>query len=334
MFRSLHWSAVLAFSASALTGCSSDQTSPFGTSAYIRIVNSSFQATDETYTTFVPMPVDILIDSSSAAPGIAAMAGNSMSNGTLGPGGNNAGYSAIAVGVRSFVARSSAVGADGPNLFTTSNTNDPSCTPLPYLPKQQLIPAIYYTFIVAGLNPVPTVIDGRTINTPAPSGIPFSTGCDVSQPAFSPISISTIDDPFSPPSVVVDGHSIFQMRFHVWNAAPFTGTSDGLGSPINVYLSDGSSDTPPTTFTSLRPLGIANYRQQSAYINATAMPYWLTMIAGGQIVYQTKINYQPGEVHSLIVQNTLPEGATTFPLDGSVDPQTYTKVTDIIDNKF
>lgn len=282
------------------------------------------------------MAIDVLIDSSASAPGVAAMVPNSMSNGTLGPDGNNAGYSAITVGVRSFVARSNALGADGPNFFTTSNTNDPLCTPLPYLPKQQLLPTVYYTFIIAGLNPVPTIVDGRTVNTPAPSGFPIPNGCDVSQPAFSPISLATVDDPFSPPSVVVSGHSVFQMRFHVWNAAPFTGTPDGLGTLINVYLTDGSSDTPPniSTFTQLRPQGIADYRQQSAYINATAMPYWLTMIAGNQIVYQTKINYHAGEVHSLIVQNTLPEGATTFPLGDDVDPQTYTKVTDIIDNTF
>jgi hypothetical protein len=320
-----------------IAACSADNAPGENGMTYLRIVNSTFQATDAADTAFVPIAIDVIVDSSDGVPSVMALAPNSVADGPTGPGGNAAKYFATASGIRSFIARRSGLDPLGPSFYTTSGSAD--CTPSPYLPKQQLMSQIYYTMIVGGLNPAPKLVSGNSINILAPAGKVVNGACNLTTPAFPLTSLRTVDDPFSPPRLAVGGDTVYQARFHVWNAAPFTSFANGTGDGFATFVTDGTPETGPTVtqLQSIQPVGgYALYLSQSEYIDVTAKPYWLTIVdlyGFGNIVYQAKINYQPGEVHSLIVQNTLPAGRITFPIT-DLPPTSYIKVTDIIDNKF
>jgi hypothetical protein len=320
-----------------MSACSADDAPGMQGMTYLRIVNSTFQATDAADTAFIPIAIDVLVDSSNSAPSVMSLPPNTIADGPTGPAGHAAKYFATAPGIRSFVARRSGLDPLGPSFYTTSS--DVKCTPISYLPKQQLMPQIYYTLVVGGINPAPKMVSGNSVEVLAPSGHVFNGTCDLGSPAFPLSSLQTTDDPFVPPRIVVGNDTVYQARFHVWNAAPFTSASNGEGDGLAIFVTDGTPSTGPTLTQLQATQALGNYAiypSQSSYINVTAKPYWLTLVdlyGFGNIVYQAKINYQPGEVHSLIVQNTLPDGRTTFPIT-DLPPTSYIKVTDIIDNKF
>lgn len=328
--RSLAASATLM--ALGVSACAVDNSPVTNVPGYLRIVNSTFQA-DPTNTQFTPIAVDVLIDSSTNSPGVANLPPNAIADGTTGPGGHNAKFFAFTPGVTSFVARKSGLTPAGPTFFTSADVSDPNCTPRQYLPRQQLTGSTYYTLIVAGINPAPTSSGDSVINTLAGANVCGSFG------NFSLASLTTVEEPFSPPATSASGTSTLQMGLHFWNAAPFTSVSNGSGDAIALFLTDGTPSTGPTAgdLGSLTPLRTAYYMSPSTYVYATAKPYWLTLVDNsgyGNIIYQVKINYQSGEVHTLIVQNTLPPGQTSFPVTPGTDPQTTFKVTDILDATY
>jgi len=317
-----------------LAACSSDN-GPLSANGYIRIVNSTFQA-DPTGQFFTPIAIDVLIDSSGSGPGATNIEANGIANGPTGPNGHEAKFFSVAPGIHSFVARKSGLTPAGPSFYTTSPSTSVNCTPQEYLPRQQLTGATFYTLIVAGINPAPIDSSGTMINVLAPAGIPTSTGCYI-YPAFPITSIAptNVEQPYTPPTTTESGSPVLQTSLHFWNAAPFLDPT-GIGAGITMYLTDGTPSTGPTasTLASYAGNGYADYLTPSPYAYFTPKPYWLTLMANGQIIYQTKINYASGEVHTMIVQNVLPLGETSFPAASGDDPTTYTKVTDILDNKY
>lgn len=258
-----------------VAACGADSaTGVAATPAQIRVVNSVFQYTDATSSASktTPRAIDILIDSSTSAPGIAAIPANSVV-----PGGGTA-FEPIDPDVHTFVAR--LAGDTGPtSTFYTNASN------LPYLPHQYLTGGTPYTLVVAGIVPV----------TPA-AGAPIT----LVPATAAPFAIVT-NDPFAPPNV----NGTYQARFTVINAAPFT-VNTGLGSTLVVYLTPGT--TAPTSVTALTAAGSALYRSASAYINADAGSYVLTLTVGtgatAKIVAQSGIVLAAGEVRSIVVQST------------------------------
>jgi len=254
-----------------LAACSADSaTGVSATPAKIRIVNSVFQYTDATSSAAktAPRAIDILIDSSTTAPGLAALPANSIS---AGPGSS---FEPIDADVHTFVAR--LAGDTGPTSSFFTNANN-----LPYLPHQYLTSGTPYTLVVAGIVPV----------TPA-AGAPHTLIPSTAVP-FAVIT----NDPFPPPQA----NGAYQARFTVINAAPFA-VSTGLGSTLAIYLTPGP--TPPTTVTGLTSSGTALYRSGSAYVNTDAGTYTLTLAAGTRIVAQSAVTLGAGEVRSFVVQST------------------------------
>lgn len=270
--------AALVATVAAAVACGSDSaTGVPGTPAQIRIVNSVFQYTDATSTASksTPVAIDVLVDSSTNAPGMAAIAPNSVA--AL-AGANAAGYAPIVAGVHTFIAR--LAGDVGPTstFYTNATTN------LPYLPRQYLTSSTPYTLVVAGIIPVTSTSGANTL---VPStAVPFAV---------------LTDDPFPPPQV----SGAYQARFRVINVAPFTVTN-GLGATLSVYLTPGSAA--PTTVTGLTLAATSIYRSASGYINADAGSYVLTLMTGtgttAKIVAQTAVMLAAGEVRSFVVQST------------------------------
>jgi hypothetical protein len=257
----------------AVAACGSDSaTGVTGTSAKLRIVNSVFHYTDATTSASLTAPssIDVLIDSSTTAPGAAAIPPVSVATVTAA---GSSGYQPATPDVHSFVAR--LAGDTGPtSTFYTNTTNN-----LPYLPKQYLSAGTPYTLVAAGI--VPATPAGT--NTLIPSdAVPF---------------VVLTDDPFPPPQV----GGVYQARFRVINAAPFT-VASGLGSTLLMYLTPGT--TAPTTVAGLTTSGGMLYRNASVYVNADAGTYTLTLASGGTIVAQTAITLAAGEVRSYVVQST------------------------------
>lgn len=257
----------------AAAACGSDSTTGVSAPpAQLRIINSVFQYTDATSAASktAPASIDVLIDSSTTAPGAAAIAGNSLI-----PSGGSVSYEPLTPEVHTFVAR--LAGDTGPTSTFFTNVTDS----LPYLPHQVFTSATPYTLVIAGIVPVPPVAGAPHKRVPAPA-VPFTV---------------LTGDPFPPPLV----NGTYQARFTVINAAPFTSIS-GLGATLSMYLTPGT--TAPTTVTGLTLLGNSLYRNASAYQNVDAGTYTLTLTASSKIVAQTTITLAAGEVRSYVVQST------------------------------
>jgi hypothetical protein len=275
---------VLAATIVAATACGSDSTTGVSaTPAQLRIINSVFQYTDATSTASktAPVAIDVMIDSSTAAPGVAAMPANS-----LFPTGASV-FESLNPAVHTFVAR--LAGDTGPTSSFYTNVSDS----LPYLPHQYFTSATPYTLVVAGIVPVSPASGAPHTRVPAPA-VPFSV---------------ITDDPFQPPQV----NGVYQARFVVINAAPFTSVT-GLGATLLIYLTPGS--VAPTTVTGLTSSGGVLYRGASAYLNADAGSYTLTFAVSSKIVAQTAITLAAGEVRTYVVQSTgyaaVPSPANSF----------------------
>ena len=295
--------AALVATVAALAACGSDSaTGVSATPAQIRVVNSVFQYTDATSAASKtkPVAIDVLVDSSTNTPGMAAIAPNSIAALT---GANAAGYAPIVADVHTFVAR--LAGDTGPTstFFTNATTN------LPYLPHQYLSASTPYTMVVAGIVPA-TPTNGTNVLVPS-TAVPFAM---------------VTDDPFPPPQV----SGAYQARFRVINAAPFTvttGATAGAGSTLTVYLTPGTAA--PTTVTGLTASATAVYRNASVYINADPGTYTLTMsntiLGVTRIVAQSAITLAAGEVRSFVVQST---GYAAVPSPAN------SKITSLLDNKY
>lgn len=282
-----------------LAACGSDSsTGPSATPAQIRIVNSVFQYTDATSSASktAPRAIDVLVDSSTNAPGMAAIPANSIAAISSA---NTAGFAPITADVHGFIARLAGATGSTATFFTNSVNN------LPYYPQQYFVQGMPYTLVVAGIVPAPAAAGTVTL-TPS-TAVPFAV---------------VTNDPFAPPQV----NGVYQARFTVINAAPFT-VATGLGSTLSVYLTPGS--TAPTSVASLTLSATALYRSGSVYINADAGTYVLTLTVGtgatAKIVAQSAITLAAGEVRSFVVQST---GYAAVP-----SPANST-ITSLLDNKF
>jgi len=265
---------VLAATVAATAACGSDSTTGVSAPpAQLRIVNSVFQYTDATSTASktTPVTIDVLIDSSATAPGAASIPANSV----FPSGGTGSGYEPLIPDVHTFVAR--LAGDTGPTSTFYTNLTDS----LPYLPHQFFTSATPSTLIIAGIVPVSPAAGAPHTRVPA-TAVPFT--------------VST-GDPFQPPLV----NGVYQARFTVINAAPFT-TVGGFGATLSIYLTPGA--TAPTTVTGLTSLGVAAYRFASQYQNADAGIYTLTLTAASKIVAQTTVTLAAGEVRTYVVQST------------------------------
>ncbi|MEO6778123.1 MAG: hypothetical protein ABI194_01610 [Gemmatimonadaceae bacterium] len=256
----------------AAAACGSDSsTGVSAPPAQLRIVNSVFQYTDATSTASktAPSTIDVLIDSSTTSPGVAAMPASSVAPATV------SGYEPLDPSVHTFVARRA--GDTGPTSTFFTNLTDS----LPYLPHQVFTSATPSTLVIAGIIPVPPAAGAPHTRIPAPS-VPFTI---------------LTNDPFPPPLV----SGAYQARFVVNNAAPFTSVT-GTGATLLAYLTPGN--TPPTTVTGLTALGGMLYRRASLYFNTNPGTYTLTLTVSTKIVAQTTITLAAGEVRSFVVQST------------------------------
>jgi hypothetical protein len=267
---------VLISTLATLAACGSDSTT--GTPAkpaLVRIVNSVFQYTDATNSASKTQPrsIDVLIDSSSSAPGMLAIGPTSVATPT---GADASLYEPVTPGVHSFVAR--LAGSSGPlsSFYTNANSTE-------YLPQQYLTSGIPYTIVVAGIVPVTAASGAAQTLTPTTA---------------APFAIVT-NDPFSPP--LVNGK--YQARFRLINAAPFAAAT-GLGATVSMYLTPGG--TPPATLTGLTSSAVTLYRNASIYVNADAGPYTLTVTVGTTpvILAQAAVTLGSGEVRTFILQST------------------------------
>jgi len=313
----------------AATSCATDTGfGPDATPARIRYVNAVFVAGNPSDTaaglsgpqfrTTTAVPIDVLVDLSTSAPSRLALAPNSVSSGTSVAAGA-AGYADVPAGVRSFVARLASAVDPGtpPRIRTTSFYTNPVDS-LPYLPRQTLTPGTPYTLVVAGQLPAPVV----TATAPPPR-----------TPAAAVPFVLLPDDPFTPPSA----GGVLQARFRVINAAPYvTGTSAATGATLAVYLTPRGAAAPAGatlgTFTPAATPGAA-FRGASAYVNAAAGSYTLTLATGTTIVYQAPLALAAGEVRSLVFLDafaTLPSALTPCVGDAACSFQVIT----LLDAKF
>jgi hypothetical protein len=267
---------ILMATLTTVVACGSD--SATGTQpapAKLRIVNSIFQYTDATSTASktAPRAIDVLIDSSSAAPSAVAIPAVSVFTSAST---DSSDYEPVAVGVHSFVA--TLTGQTGPTASFFTNANS-----VQYLPMQYLSTGVPYTMVLAGIVPI-TAAAGTSQTLTAPTAAPF---------------VAITDDPFPPP--LVNGK--YQARLRIINAAPFAAAT-GLGATVSLYLTPGS--TPPATVTTLSALGAAAYRGASAYVNADAGVYTLTaaLSVGSVVLAQKPVTLSAGEVRTFVLQST------------------------------
>jgi hypothetical protein len=198
-------------------------------------------------------------------------------------------YLPIRTGIHSFVARRHGDAEQLGSLFTTMGS-------VPYLPHQALTNGTHYTLVASGVVPDSGLIDS--------SRVPFTI---------------LVDDPFPGPTV----QGVFQARFHVINAAPFTRTN-GEGRSVAIYL---TADTLPPAgpITQYAPLATQGYLSPPAYIDVTPGTYVITLAGASTIFAQQRITFGPGQVLTLVLQSTGPSttpGLANHQLIPIVD-QTY-----------
>jgi len=180
------------------------------------------------------------------------------------------GYASLIQGVHSYVVRRVGDTSFNASMYTDNTSKS-------FLPKVYLTGDTYYTIIVAGVVPATGDIPKNTV--------PF---------------IAIVDDPFPGPTY----HNTLQARFRVINAAPFADPSGGNSGSVNVYVTRG--DSTPSDISAYVPLGYANYRDGSSYINVDAGTYTVTLVSGGAgaIVAQQAVTFAAGEIRTLVLQST------------------------------
>jgi hypothetical protein len=348
--------------AAGVVACGSDSSTGPSSSgsgqAYIRYINGVYQevAADPPVITTIPLEggltttlvkrsvtyakatIDVLVDSSETAPSIMGLDANSISAGTVGqspadlPG---TGYFPVARGVRGFVARRSGLTpTPGFSFFTTAGSSGPQ----QYLPRQYLTGNTYYTLGIAGTNASPKTDGTQAVN--APDRIVFHL---------------VVDDPFPPPTHMVDGKEERMARFRVANYATW-GSSTQAATTMQVYLTPGNA--PPTLpLGSLTDAGVPapsydNVSFLPRYNNVPPGTYYVQIVPGTYppaAIYGQVVTFKAGETHTLVVLNDMPTFTvtntvvTTYDVDGSVI-QSYTttqsptpptfKIVDLVDNKY
>ncbi len=257
---------------------------------YIRIVNSTYQTTDDenTAATAEPRAIDFLLDSSTSLLTSENILANSVfpAQGTD-PAQN---YKRFSQGVHTFTARLAAAFTPRTGFFT--NTADPIGE---FLPKLFFTGDTYYTLVVSGVAPK--------------NGLP-------QQSAFLPDVLSSsvefplLDDNTRPPKGNDDK---LMARVRVVNAVPFgaNGVTTGASTML-VYFTQGTAPTAADLLTQ-RAVIRADYRQQGSssfpkYVNMNAGEYIVTIaITVGSnrvILVQQPITFASGEVNTLLMQNT------------------------------
>jgi hypothetical protein len=315
--------ALPAAAALAWAAACHDSTAPTaGTDrTYLRVVNSAFQATAAPTTSnpfgcpCTPLAIDVLIDSSTAAPSAIGMPAASVGVGSEGPApaNVNAFYSGLAPGLHSFVAR--AAGATNPSFFTTPAGST-------YLPKQYLPGGIRHTLVVAGVNPAQPAAGAPVLA----SNTAFASDTNLF-PLYP-------DDPFTPPTVQGASGPTLQSRYRVINAAPFSAA--GLFG-TTVFLTEGATPPSPTTLATTVATVITAPRVASFYFNVKPGAYTVTIkTAFGNPYYQGPVTLGAGEVRTLVLQNTVPPGVAAIPAGGppAASVSQYYKLTNILDNRY
>jgi hypothetical protein len=200
-------------------------------------------------------------------PGIAGLPANGITQGDSGNG-----YSALSVGVHSFLARRAGDLSVGGTVYTTT-------TNLPWLWRQAIPNNAYQTIVVAGIIPSTGNIPNNTIPT-----------------------VILDDDPFPGPKF----DDVYQARFKVIHAAPFT-TTTGTASNgrVNIYVTPGTT-APADLLANYVALGNARYRNQSAYFNVDAGTYVVTLAASNVILAQQPVTFSAGDVCTLVLQSNGP----------------------------
>lgn len=282
-------SIACAATAAAITAACNDSTTPdLGTTGRIRIFNNVFQGS--TAAAAVPISIDLLIDSTTSAPGVtgllsAVFATGGASDVGAGSGAGNAalftaaGYRDIPEGLHTFQARKTGqTGAQSP-FFRNANGSE-------YLPKQYLTP-FPYTCVIAGLIPP----DGTTWTT-SPVGY-----CMVLPP----------DDPFSPPRDTLEGHAGLTARLRFINAATFAGAT-GAGASLTFTLVPSSASVSPANFT-----GTAAFRAATPYVNPPAGNYTLNVTTTAGSLFSAPVTLGAGEVRTILIYSTgfSPNAVTT-----------------------
>jgi hypothetical protein len=272
-----HTLFALALGALTVSGCSKKLTEPEPKAPMLRIVNSTFQTTDaaSTVSTAEPRAIDVLIDSSLATPGVAALAPNSVSGSEDGTG-----YRPFpGHGLHTFVARLAAPAT--PNTSLYSNNANPRGE---FLPRMYFTPNTHYTIIVSGVAPT----EGR------PATDMF----------YVASTFAMVDDLSRPPTV----NGTLLSRFRLVNAAPFGGGASTSGQSVQAFITEGA--TPPTAaeLGLLAPAGgTVSYRRQSTYVDVKPGQYVITVTttaAARPVLAQRVVNLGAGEVRTFLLQNT------------------------------
>ena len=271
-----------------------DSTSPDTLPGRIRVFNNVFQGA--TASAAVPISVDLLIDSSTASPAVTNLANGSFAAGTASGAGvatsSNAatlfvaaGYRDIASAVHSFQARKT-----GQNDAFFRNANGTV-----YLPKQFMTP-FPYTCVLAGLVPP----DGATW-----------TAAPISYCVLAP------DDPFTPPTDTLAGHTGLTSRMRFINAATFASAA-GTGAALTFTLVPSSAAVSPVNIT-----GTAAFRAASAYVNPPAGSYTLNISIVGGVIYTSPVTFAAGDVRTILVYTTAfaanPVGAGNHQIVNTLD---------------
>lgn len=253
-----------------------DSTSPDALPGRIRIFSNVFQGA--TPAAAVPISVDLLIDSSATDAGVANLAhgafapGNSSGTGigatpnsaTLFPA---AGYRDLAAGVHSFQARKT--GQDAPFFRNANGT--------PFLPRQYITP-FPYTCVLAGVVP--------------PDGATWTS---------SPIAycvIATPDDPFTPPTDTLPGHTGLTARMRFINAATFASAA-GTGAALTFTLVPSSPSVSPANITAT-----AAFRAASPYVNPPAGAYTLNISSTAGVLHSSPVTFAAGDVRTILIFST------------------------------
>jgi hypothetical protein len=230
----------------------------------VRVVNSLFQAN---VSDTIAVAIDVLIDSTPAAPSLFGLAAAGRSAGD-----SANGYQTFARGVHSFVTRRA--GDTGPNgsVYTTT-------TNLPFLPQLFLTAGTYYTMIVAGIIPATGPIPNNTI--------PFTL---------------LIDDPFPGPTY----NAVLQARLRVINAAPYADPDGGDYGSVQIYITPGNVlPVDPSVYAPMGTAYYRN-AIPATYLNLNPGTYGVTLVGSGTgaIVARQTITVAAGEVRTLILQST------------------------------
>jgi hypothetical protein len=287
--------------AGTVSACSDSSGPETGSSGRIRIFNNVFQGASAAAA--VPIAVDFLIDSSTAAPAVTGLP-----NGTFAPGnasdagagsglGNAAlftaaGYRDIAVGLHTFQARKAAQTGAQSAFFRNSNGTE-------FLPRQY-ITAFPYTCVLAGVIP--------------PDGTNWST---------SPIGfciVATADDPFTPPRDTLPGHSGLTARLRFINAATFA-TTTGTGTSLTFTLVPSTSTVSPVNLAAT-----AAFRAASPFVNPPAGAYTLNITSSAGLIHSAPITFAAGEVRTVLVYST---GFSSNPVTTK-----NSAIANTLDNKF